>query len=107
MLSHIDAKGQAHHLRGEDFALAPAQETWTSQVTQAVYPTRWKIVVPSLGLNAQASTPLAAQEISSNSKLAPSYWEGAIFLEGAKKSRLLRGSGYLEMTGYDRPVRMP
>jgi predicted secreted hydrolase len=103
----VDAEGQAHHLRAEDFALTPAADIWSSPVTRAAYPIRWKIVVASLGLNVEATTPLASQEITSNSKLTPSYWEGAIVLAGTRNSRVMRGSGYLEMTGYDHPVRMP
>jgi predicted secreted hydrolase len=63
--------------------------------------------VPDLGITLEASTPLPSQELPSNSKYVPNYWEGAIFLTGSKNSAALRGSGYLEMTGYDLPLRRP
>ncbi len=105
----VDAQGYAHHLRAADFELAPAgeskaAETWSSPATGATYPIRWKIRLPSLGIALEAVTPLRSQELASNSKIAPNYWEGAIFLTGAGNTGPLKGSGYLEMTGYDRPV---
>jgi predicted secreted hydrolase len=108
----VDAQGNAHHLRANEFELEPADSvqaggTWTSPETHAVYPVRWKVRVPSLGITLEASTPLPSQELTSNSKFVPNYWEGAIFLAGSKNSAALRGSGYLEMTGYDLPVRRP
>ncbi len=108
----VDAQGHAHHLRSSDFELEPADAaqaggTWTSPETHATYPIRWKVRVPSLGITLEASTPLPSQELTSNSQFVPNYWEGAIFLAGSKNSGALRGSGYLEMTGYDLPLRRP
>src|SRR6266404_244831 len=81
--------------------------SWASPETHAVYPIRWKILVPSLGITLEASTPLPWQELTSNSRMVPNYWEGGIFLTGFKNSTALHGSGYLEMTGYDLPIRRP
>ena len=108
----VDAQGRAHHLRVNEFELEPADSaqtggTWTSHQTHSVYPVRWKIRVPSLGITLEASTPLPSQELTSNSGIVPNYWEGAIFLSGFKGSTALHGSGYLEMTGYDLPIRRP
>jgi predicted secreted hydrolase len=36
----------------------------------------------------------------------PNYWEGAIVLGGKHNAPTMSGVGYLEMTGYDRPVRL-
>ena len=44
------------------------------------------------------STPLHDQELSGS--VGPSYWEGAIDAKGRRGGNELRGSGYLEMTGY-------
>jgi predicted secreted hydrolase len=108
----IDGQGRAHHLRINDFQLEPHDPTeagsrWTSPETHAIYPIRWKIRVPSLGITLDASTPLPAQEITGHSRFVPNYWEGVIFLAGSRNSAALHGSGYLEMTGYDLPVRRP
>jgi predicted secreted hydrolase len=108
----VDAQGHSRHLKASDFQLEPSGETqdgrhtWTSSVTRATYPIQWKVRVPSLGIALESSTPLPSQELAGNSRLVPSYWEGAIFLTGTKNAAPLRGSGYLEMTGYDRPIKM-
>jgi predicted secreted hydrolase len=108
----VDAEGRAHHLVVNDFQLEPADSaqpgaSWQSPETHAVYPVRWNIRVPSLGIKLEASTPLPSQELTGDSRLVPNYWEGAIFLAGSKNSVALHGSGYLEMTGYDLPMRRP
>lgn len=100
----VDAQGRATHLRAEDFFLEPAGETWMSPASHASYPVHWKIRVPDLGLVLDVMTPLPSQEITEDSRTLPSYWEGAVFLRGTRRSTPIAGSGYLEMTGYDRPV---
>ena len=102
----VDAQGKTAHFRTGDFVLQPLEEKWTSPVTHATYPLHWKIVVPRLSLELEVQTPLASQELSGKFKFAPNYWEGAIVLSGLRKSQPLSGLGYLEMTGYDRPVRL-
>lgn len=98
----VDAQGTSTHLRVNEFTLQPVGDTFTSSITHAVYPIQWKITVPKLGIELEAQTPLPSQELASVTKLAPSYWEGAITLAGHKGGSPLNGVGYLEMTGYDR-----
>ena len=119
----IDAQGRAIHLRAQDFTLEPHPAsdnsansspheltTWISPLTHAHYPIRWRIAVPSLDIFAAITTPLASQEMTSASSRAahgygaPSYWEGAVVSQSTNRSAPLRGSGYLEMTGYDHPL---
>jgi len=102
----VDATGRTTHLRSSDFRLEPTGEKWTSTVTGAVYPIRWKIAIPKLGTELEASTPLVSQELADNSRFVPNYWEGVIVLNGRRESLPLSGTGYLEMTGYDRPVEL-
>jgi len=104
--TYVDAQGKSTHLRANDFILQPLAESWTSPVTHATYPIAWKIVIPKLELELEAHTSLAAQEFAGKTKIAPSYWEGAIQLEGHRGKSPLGGVGYLEMTGYDRPVNV-
>ena len=102
----IGAQGASTHLRSSNFTLRPVGDAWTSPVTHAVYPIRWKISVPRLGMEFEAQTPLASQELTGNSRLAPNYWEGAITVTGHAGRSPLAGVGYLEMTGYDRPFEI-
>jgi predicted secreted hydrolase len=104
--TYVDAQGKSTHLRAADFALQPLTENWTSHVTHATYPIAWKIVVPKLEIGLEAHTVLPAQELAGKTKIAPSYWEGAVNLGGHRGKLRLGGVGYLEMTGYDRPVNL-
>ena len=104
--TYVDAQGTSTHLRANDFILQPLGENWTSPVTHATYPIAWKIVVPKLEIELEAHTSLPAQEFPGKTKIAPSYWEGAIQLGGHRGKSPLGGVGYLEMTGYDRPVNL-
>jgi predicted secreted hydrolase len=102
--TYVDAQGKATHLRSSDFNLESVGEKWTSPSTGAVYPIHWSIAIPKLGIVLEAKTPLASQELTGKTALAPNYWEGAVVLSGARNARPLNGAGYLEMTGYDRAV---
>jgi predicted secreted hydrolase len=102
----VDADGRSTYLHAVDFTLVPDGEYWRSPVTGAEYPIQWKISIPKLGVELEARTPLKSQEFSGHTKVAPNYWEGAIDLAGHRGPVNLHGVGYLEMTGYDRPIEM-
>ena len=104
--TYVDANGKTTHLRSADFTLQPLEETWTSPLTGARYPTHWRVTIPKLGIELEAKTPLESQELTSKSRFAPNYWEGAIVLSGRRNRQSLSGVGYLEMTGYDHPVQL-
>jgi predicted secreted hydrolase len=99
--TYVDGAGKTTHLRASDFTLEPAGDRWNSPETGAVYPTSWKIQVPQLAISLQAKTRLPSQELTTQGKLAPSYWEGAITLTGNRNSQPISGVGYLELTGYE------
>ena len=74
--------------------------TWRSPATGAVYPDAQDLSVrlPG-GIRRYRLRPLfAAQELDARRSGLPVYWEGAVSTEG--------GRGYLELTGYDRPLTM-
>ena len=116
--TYVDSSGKARHLSAREFTLRPLeqrpQDRWTSPTTGAAYPVRWQVSVPSLGLNIEVTTRLPQQEVTTSGRLAPNYWEGAIEITGTRGSSTVNfpvtspvtGAGYLEMTGYDRPVRL-
>jgi predicted secreted hydrolase len=58
------------------------------------------VTIPRVGLEADITTALAEQEIPS--RFGPSYWEGAIDVNGTRGGGAVHGVGYLEMTGYGR-----
>ena len=104
--TYVDAQGKSVHLTSTDFRLAPTGEMWRSPITAANYPVAWSMEIPKLGLRVSATTRLKSQELAGGSKIAPSYWEGAIAIEGTRGGTSVRGVGYLEMTGYARPMEM-
>lgn len=97
--TYIDAVGRSRHLTLGDFRLTPGR-TWTSPKTRARYPVEWGIEAPSLGLKLVARALLDSQELTSTGS-GPTYWEGAVDYSGSAP-----GAGYLEMTGYDKPVTL-
>jgi predicted secreted hydrolase len=86
--TYVDAAGKARHLEARDFRLIPL-EKWTR------YPVHWRLEVPSLHVQLDCRAAVDAQEL----KGGTNYWEGAVNYSGSA-----RGVGYLEMTGYDKPV---
>jgi predicted secreted hydrolase len=104
--TYVDAQGKSTHLRAADFTLQPLGQTWTSPATHANYPMVWKITIPKLGIELEAHTSLASQELTGKTNIAPSYWEGAITLGGHRGNAPQSGVGYLELTGYDRDVKL-
>jgi predicted secreted hydrolase len=85
---------------GPDDVVFRTLATWHSPATGAVYP-----VAQDLGIRIAGRVThwhlmpmFAAQEIDSRRSGLPVYWEGAVRTPG--------GRGYLELTGYDQPLRM-
>ncbi len=85
----IDLQGKTLHLRRDDFTVE-ALSKWHG------YPIAWRVRIPSLGIDLTCKAVLPDQELRGSAN----YWEGAVDYSGTH-----RGVGYLEMTGYDRPVQ--
>jgi predicted secreted hydrolase len=98
-----DPQGKAQFLSIDDFVLTPGQ-TWRSTRSHARYPIQWYVSIPSHHLQLQVTTPLKDQELVSDNQSSPTYWEGAIRVEGQEAAKPVKGVGYLEMTGYARPL---
>ena len=99
----VDSAGRSRHLEGADIVFEPGK-TWTSRETGARYPIEWTIEIPPLAIKLECRTPLASQEIVTERGIGPNYWEGAVDYRGSADGRTVAGVGYLEMTGYDKPV---
>ena len=95
--TYIDAQGHAQHLRREDFSLQQLA-WWTSPDSKARYPIRWRIEVPKPGIKLECAAAIPQQELIGKGE-RPTYWEGAVTYMGSAS-----GVGYLEMTGYYRPL---
>ena len=62
----------------------------------ARYPSRWRLQVPSLGLDLRVHPVLPDQELTTS----PRYWEGAVDVTGTRSGRPVGGRGYVELVGY-------
>jgi predicted secreted hydrolase len=102
--TYIDSEGRTRFLGVRDFTMQALDEVWKSPRSGARYPTAWRVTVPALTLDLQIGTPMQAQELAGKTRLSPSYWEGAVDVSGRRGASPISGAGYLEMTGYDRPL---
>jgi predicted secreted hydrolase len=95
----IDRDGQGHHLLLGDFTLEPTSY-WTSPVSKARYPQRWRLTIPSQQLSLELIPRMADQELSPKRSTQVTYWEGAIETTGTAQGKPIHGQGYMELTGY-------
>ena len=71
-------------------------DTWKSPHSKAVYPSLWRVSVPSKNLEVDIVPLINDQELN----LSYRYWEGAVSINGLKNGKLISGQGYVELTGY-------
>jgi predicted secreted hydrolase len=84
-----------------DVVFSP-QRRWTSPLSQASYPVEWIVRTPADFYSVKAV--LDNQELDSRASSGAIYWEGLSELFDSNGKRV--GRGYLEMTGYARPLRL-
>ena len=96
-----DADGRLRSFGPDDLRFE-ALDRWTSPRTRAVYPTRWLIRTQAGDFTVRAL--LDDQELDGNGSTGAVYWEGASELLDAAGKRV--GLGYLELTGYAKPLRL-
>jgi predicted secreted hydrolase len=103
--TYVDTHGDAHFLSGSEFSLSPGG-IWQSANSRAQYPLAWRIRIPSLSLELSERPLLNNQELFSRERIFPSYWEGAVSYSGHIHAQPISGVGYLEMTGYEKPLQL-
>ena len=87
--SLVAADGTKRHLDASEYTLEPLR-TWASPLG-GEYPTRWRLRVPSEGIDLTVTAAFEEQELDATIR----YWEGAVDVSGSHA-----GVGFLEMTGY-------
>lgn len=90
----VDAQGHARPLTRSDVRIE-VLDHWTDP-SGARYPSRWRLVVPELGLDLEVHPVLADQELVTS----PRYWEGAADVAGTRAGQPIAGRGYVELVGY-------
>ena len=91
----VGPDGEAERLGAEDVQLE-VLDRWTSPRGEAVYPVRWRLRVPDEEIRLELAPYVRNQELHGSVR----YWEGAMRVEGEVGGAPVKGSGYLEMTGY-------
>ena len=94
------ADGKVRALAREAVRFEPLRH-WRSPRTEVEYPVAMRLRAGGLDLELQ---PLMDdQELDSRVSTGTIYWEGAVRASGAGK---IQGFGYLELTGYWKPLRL-
>jgi predicted secreted hydrolase len=97
--SWIDAKGQQSPLSKNDFSIQCLSH-WKSPHTGGIYPSQWRILIPSRRLDLIITPRLLDQELRLTELGNLSYWEGASSGKGMLDGRPVTSLGYVELTGY-------
>lgn len=93
----VERDGSARALGRADFEIE-ALARWTNPRTGATWPARWRLRVPSAGIDLEAAPLVADCELVSTASTGVRYWEGPVRLSDAEGRAA--GEGYAELTGY-------
>jgi predicted secreted hydrolase len=104
----VEPDGRTRRLARDDVRIEVLRR-WRSPETGATYPSRWRLAVPSEGLDLLVEPWLESQEMRTSFL----YWEGAVRVSGAAAApgsepdgrgraagSRATGQGYVELTGY-------
>lgn len=100
----IRTDGSSMSLAREAIAVA-ALDHWRSPQSGALYPARWRISAPSLGLAVEVTPTIPDQELVTRASTQVTYWEGSVTVQGEREGRSVSGAGYAELTGYAAPLK--
>ncbi|MCL5123285.1 MAG: carotenoid 1,2-hydratase [Deltaproteobacteria bacterium] len=95
----VDSSGNSTHLSGES-VIIKAVNFWVSPHTKASYPLEWVIEVPEKQLKIRIIPAIKDQELTTEKTAGTTYWEGAVTVSGISENQPVKGSGYVELTGY-------
>ena len=91
----IDKAGHSRKLDWKELNLELISN-WTSPETRIKYPSGWRLSIPAENLNLEIKPLIEKQEL----RTSINYWEGAVEVKSLKKESILKGVGYVELTGY-------
>jgi predicted secreted hydrolase len=104
--SLITSDGRVVHIAREQMRIT-SQSTWKSPKSGARYPMGWRVELPALNVVLTLTPLLNDQELVTRGSTRITYWEGAVDITGSFGGTPVLGSGYVEMTGYDKAFRAP
>lgn len=91
----VERDGAPRPINLQDFSLT-ATGRWASPVSGAVYPSGWRLQIPTAQLDLTIDPYVPAQEM----QISVNYWEGAVQVGGTSNGQPVSGNGYVELTGY-------
>ncbi len=94
--------GQPTQVFADNTVVFVAQRHWNSPLSGARYPVQWQVETPAGQFAVQALVD--NQELDSSGSTGAIYWEGLSELRNGAGAVV--GRGYLEMTGYKKPLRL-
>jgi predicted secreted hydrolase len=92
----ISPNGAVRHLSRDEVEIVVTGE-WGSP-EGGIYPSGWEIRVPGLDLTLKVMPLIEDQELFTTVR----YWEGAVSVSGQRNQQVIKGRGYVELTGYAR-----
>lgn len=99
----VSLNGAATHLERSDFRVT-STGTWTSPHTGAIYPSGWRIEVPSRDLVIDLAPTVKDQELDTRATTGVVYWEGSQRVRATVAGELVPAEAYVELTGYMPPI---
>ncbi len=96
----VERDGRARRLLRDDVSI-DVLDRWTSAESGGRYPSRWRVRVPSAGLDLLVEPALDDQEMRTSFV----YWEGAVHVSRPLVGATSFGQGYVELTGYARSMQ--
>ena len=100
----VSKEGEVRYLDPGEWSVR-VLDSWKSEDTGAVYPSRWFIDAPEEGLALDVRPVFSDQENRSGLPGSVYYWEGAVIIQGPAGEEL--GQGYVELTGYGEDNKPP
>lgn len=95
----VEVDGSSHHLTLRDFSLQ-VLEQWESPRSGGVYPSKWRMLIPSFSVDLLIIPLIKNQELTTTESTGIVYWEGAVTGAGDAGDRTITAEGYVELTGY-------
>ncbi len=95
----VEPEGTGHHLKLQELAIS-VLDRWKSPLSKGEYPSRWRIQIPSAGIDLTVAPLVADQELNTGGSTGIIYWEGAVTGSGTSRGQRVSCEGYVELTGY-------
>jgi predicted secreted hydrolase len=95
----VEPLGMTHHLGISDLHVSVLKR-WQSLRTGGHYPSRWRLRIPSAGIDLDLVALFNDQELDTKETTRVVYWEGAVGGKGLSAGKEISCEGYAELTGY-------